>query len=150
MIKISVLIIAIPFILIAVFLLFLFIASDLKSAKKYKHAIQSTGKVKKKLENYIMNAYGSGLIGKRRRIYYQYEVEYQVDGKRYMGVLQTKEKRLNEGDTVEVRYIWKEGTNEPKIATCIYADRIKELAIGGILGIVFAIGIIVFLSVSGH
>lgn len=148
MIKISVLIIVIPFILIAAFLLFLFILSDYKSAQKYKHASRSRGKVKKQLEKYCINAYGSGLIGKRRRIYHQYEVEYLVDGKKCVGILQTKEKKLNEGDIVEVRYNWKEGMSEPQIATSIYADRIKELAMGGILGIILAIGIMIYFYIS--
>lgn len=139
-------IIVIPFILIAAIILFLCVAGDIESAKKYKNAYRSTGKIIKQLDNYKITAYGSGIFGMHRRIYHQYEVEYQADGKTCMMVLQTKKKGLSAGDTIEVRYVIEKNTREAKGVTCIHADRIKELVLGSILGFILAIGIIIFLD----
>lgn len=136
-------------IVMAALFLFLSILSDLKSAQIYKNANQSIGKVKHQLESGKVNAYGSGAVGMRRRTYQQYEVEYQAEGKTYTGVLQTKEKNLGIGDEADVRYIWNRETNEPEIVSGAYADRLKELTLGGVFGVILAAGIII-LKVNGR
>lgn len=136
-------IIVIPIVLFAAMILFLFIINDIKSAQKYEHACRCTGSVVKQLENTKIYRYGSGLH-KYTRTYQQYEVEYQVDGNTYRMVLQTKKKGLAAGDPVEVRYILRKDTHEPEGVTSVYADRLKELAAGAIIGFIFALGIMLF------
>lgn len=134
---------------IIVLILALILMSDLQSAKTYKNARQCTGIVCRILENCQMNAYGSGAIGMRKRTYRQYEVTYQVNGNTYIGIVQTKEKHLAPGDTVVVHYVQNEDTNEPKIVTGMYADRLRELLIGVVFGVILAVGII-FLKSNGR
>lgn len=136
------------FILLAVFVLLLYIRSDIRSAQLYKYADRTIGVIKRQLEDCRVSAYGSGMVGMRRRIYHQYEVEYQIQGRTYTGILQTR-KKLEIADKAELRYILKKDSNEPELITSAYADRLKELAIGIIFGVILAAGIII-LKMNGR
>lgn len=137
------------FILVFVVFLFLFLLRDMKSSQIYKNADQSMGKVKRQLEDGKINAYGSGLVGMRRRTYHQYEVEYQVRDKTYAGILWTKKRNLHTGDEVQVRYVRNKDTDEIEIVNGACTDRLRELAIGGVFGILLAAGIII-LKMNGR
>lgn len=131
------------FIIMIVILFLLFLLQDIRSAQIYRKAGQSIGKVKRQLEDKKINAYGSGIVGMRRRIYYLYEVDYEVQGKTYTGILWTKKKNLDIGAEVNVRYARNKDTNEIELVTSVCADRLKELLIGGIIGVLFAAAIII-------
>lgn len=131
------------FIIITVILFLLFLLQDIRSAQVYRKADQSIGKVKRQLEDKKINAYGSGIVGMRRRIYHLYEVDYEVQGKTYTGILWTKKKNLEIGAGVNVRYARNKDTNEIELVTSVCADRLKELLIGGIIGVLFAAAIII-------
>lgn len=132
------------FIIIIVILFLLFLLRDIRSAQIYRKADQSIGKVKRQLEDKKINAYGSGIVGMRRRIYHLYEVEYEVQGKTYTGILWTKKKDLDIEEGVNVRYVRNKDTNEIELVSSVCADRLKELLIGGIFGVLFAAAIIFF------
>lgn len=136
------------FIIITVILFLLFLLQDIRSAQVYRKADQSIGKVKRQLEDKKINAYGSGIVGMRRRIYHLYEVDYEVQGKTYTGILWTKKKNLEIGAGVNVRYARNKDTNEIELVTSVCADRLKELLIGGIIGVLFAAAIII-LNMNG-
>lgn len=131
------------FIIITVILFLLFLLQDIRSAQVYRKADQSIGKVKRQLEDKKINAYGSGIVGMRRRIYHLYEVDYEVQGKTYTGILWTKKKNLEIGAGVNVRYARNKDTNKIELVTSVCADRLKELLIGGIIGVLFAAAIII-------
>lgn len=136
------------FIIIIVILFLLFLLRDIRSAQIYRNADQSIGKVKRQLEDKKINAYGSGIVGMRRRIYHLYEVEYEVQGKTYTGILWTKKKDLDIEEGVNVRYARNKDTNEIELVTSVCADRLKELLIGGIFGVLFA-ATIIFFKING-
>ncbi len=134
-------------IIAAVLVLILVISGDMKSAKMYQNAKRSRGRVAGRREDYTIAAYGSGPAGVKRRRYYQYEVEFEAEGRKHRGVIQTKEKGLKTGDSVEVRYQKDERTNE--IVTRVFQDRLRELVIGGALGVILS-AVILYLKITGR
>lgn len=134
--------------LLGVAILFAFIMRDIKETKKYINAKRTIGKVKNKIEDTTINAYGSGVIGMRLRNYKQYMVEYEVQGMLYTGVVQIKRKKQIDEDAVEVRYCLNDETGVPEIVTCMYKDRLVELILGGILGLALVI-ICIIMEMNG-
>lgn len=129
----------------AVFVAFwLSISNDRKMMKLYKSAETCTGVIIRRREDYRLNAYGSGVLGMRKRVYSQYDVEFYPNGYITEGVYQTKEKNLNPGDTVTVHYILHPQTGKPYIVSKIYGDRLKELILGAILGVLLSAAIIFY------
>ncbi len=135
-------------IIAAVLVLILVISGDMKSAKMYQNAKRSRGRVAGRREDYTIAAYGSGPAGVKRRRYYQYEVEFEAEGRKHRGVIQTKEKGLKTGDSVEVRYQKDERTNEIVVVTRVFQDRLRELVIGGALGVILS-AVILYLKITG-
>lgn len=125
------------------------IAHDIDSYKQYKRASRTDGRILEHIEGTTTNAYGSGAIGKRIRQYNQYKVEYEVQGIRHIGIVQTKVKDAVPGDYMEVRYAINEGSGVPEVVTCVYRDRLIELIIGSSIGIIFGI-ICVILETEGY
>ncbi len=122
-------------------LLLVVLWSDVNSAREYKTAARCAGCVRRQLENVSVNAYGSGLIGMRRRVFLQYEVDFMVNGVMRRGVLQTREK-LQPGAMTEVRYVICADTGLPRVVNRVYSDRLMELLIGLVGGLILAAAII--------
>ena len=83
--KRNVMIFAGVLIIAAVLVLILVISGDMKSAKMYQNAKRSRGRVAGRREDYTIAAYGSGPAGVKRRRYYQYEVEFEAEGRKHSG-----------------------------------------------------------------
>jgi len=132
----------VPIILGLCLLLYVVIWSDISSAREYKNAARCTGRVRRQLEKVSVNVYGSGLIGMRRRRYFQYEVDFVVDGGMRSGVLQTRDK-LQPGAITEIRYIICADIGLPHVVNRMYSDRLMELLIGFVGGLIMAAVIIV-------
>lgn len=129
-------------ILLLIFLLCLALYSDIKAARQYRKATPCRGRVRKQLGKTSVNAYGSGLIIMHRRVYCQYQVDFQVNNSIWSGVVQTRAKNLHPGDLVDIRYMINTSTGVPEVISGVYWDRLKELMIGGALGIILAAAII--------
>lgn len=138
----------IPALVILVFLLFRLILADMKSGRKYRNGAVCTGTIIERMEDYKISAYGSGGAGTHTRTYKQYKVEYELNGIIYHGVLRTKEKNLAPGSLVNVKYAYNERTGQPKILDPSRGDRVRELGIGAILGVILAV-ILFFLKSRG-
>ncbi len=133
----------------ATLILFFVVSGDIKSAKRYRKSEKVKGVVVGQREDFTLAAYGSGATGMKRRRYRQYEAEYEVNGKKYKGIIQTKQKGLEAGDSIEVRYLMDGMGNEAAVATRVYYDRLKELIAGVFGGIVLAI-VIIYLKMNGE
>lgn len=129
----------IPALVILVFLLFRLILADIKSDRRYRNGAVCTGTIIKQMEDYKISAYGSGGAGTHTRTYKQYKVEYELNGMIYCGVLRTKEKNLVPGSQVNVKYAYNERTGQPQILDPSRGDRVRELGIGVVLGVILAI-----------
>lgn len=120
------------------------ISNDRKLMKLYEGAETCTGVIIRRREDYKLNAYGSGVMGMRKRVYRQYDVEFYPNRAVAEGVYQTKEKNLNPGDTVMVHYVLHPQTGKPYIVSKIYGDRLKELLLGIIFGVLLSTAIIFY------
>lgn len=135
-------------IIAAILILILIISGDMESAKRYRNAKRSRGRIIGQREDYTIAAYGGGPAGANRRRYRQYEVEFDAEGRKHRGVIQTKEKGLSIGDFIEVRYQKDEKSNEVVVATRVFYDRLKELMVGGTLGVILS-AVILYLKMTG-
>lgn len=100
--KILAYILAMLFALLALFLLGLFIVTDIIRTREYMKASRTTAKIsgyggRVKTANY-------GLLQPATR-YHQYDVCFMVDGQTCRGKYLCKKAGLGEGDQVEVRYV---------------------------------------------
>ena len=138
----------IPALIILVFLLSRLILADMKSGRRYRDAAACTGIVMEQIEDYQISAYGSGGTGTHTRIYRQYKIEYVLNGTVHYGVLRTKEKNLAPGSQVNVKYAYNERTGQPQILDPSRGDRVMELGIGAVLGVILTI-ILMFLKSKG-
>ena len=82
-----------------------------------------------------------------KRRYCQYKVELFVNAIRYEEVVVTKD-LAEVGDFIEVRYTWEEDENKPWMASIKTKERLKELTIGGSIGLVLG-GILAVLKALG-
>ena len=126
------------FVVFAFLLLGLMIAVDIQASKEYKNAERIMGTVIGQKEDARVSAYGSGPFGAHKRRYCQYEVEFWADGQDW-----TKETGLQPGEPIEVRYVRDRKTGRVIVVSRVVADRLRELIIGGTLGVVWAAVIIV-------
>ena len=133
----------------AALILFLVVSGDIESAKRYKRAENAAGVVVGQREDYSLAAYGGGAAGMKRRRYRQYEAEFEVDGKKYKGIVQTKQKGLEAGDSIEVRYLKDSMGDEAVVVTRVFYDRLRELIVGFLGGIVLSI-VIIYLKINGE
>lgn len=136
--------IVIAIILIASLILWRYIRNDIIMTKLYNKANKVDAKVVKQLETKYLREYGSSVSGFPRITVRQYEVEYELDGKKYSGILQTKRKDINVGDITTIRYIIMKDKNTPQIITDVYKARLNHLILGTILGVLLAAIIIIF------
>lgn len=132
------------------FVLAVSLSNDRKMMKLYKQAELCTGIIIKQREDCRINAYGSGVMGMRKRSYSQYDVEFYPHGTVATGIYQTKEKDLKPGDTVTIHYVLHPQTGKPCIVSRIYGDRLKELMLGIILGVAFSAVMIFYEIQSGN
>ena len=130
-------------IIVVAYALFCRIAKDIAITKMYNNANETDAKVIEELEEDYISEYGSFPTGVPR-IINRYRVEYEVDGKKYQGILATTKKEIKMNDIVKIRYVKLKNTNEPQIVTDVYKVRLKRLIIGTILGILLAVVIIIF------
>ena len=130
------------FVVFAFLLLGLMIAVDIQASKEYKNAERIIGTVIGQKEDARVSAYGSGPFGAHKKRYCQYEVEFWADGQDLKYVVQTKEKGLQPGEAIEVRYVRDRKTGRVIVVSRVFADRLRELIIGGTLGVVWAAVII--------
>lgn len=133
---------------VGMIILVLVISGDVKSAKRYRKAKRIRGRITGQREDYTLAAYGGGPAGVKRRRYRQYEVEFDVAGRKHRGIVQTKEKGLKTGDYIEVRYVEEEATHEIVVVSRVFDDRLRELLIGGTLGCVLS-AVIIYLKITG-
>ena len=131
-------------VILVVYILFCRIAKDIAITKMYNNANETNAKVIEELEKDYISEYGSFPTGVPRIKIYRYRVEYEVDGKKYQGILATAKKEIKINDIVKVRYVKLKNTNEPQIVTDVYKIRLKRLLIGTILGLLLAVAIIIF------
>lgn len=125
---------------IPILLLSVFIITDTISAKHWKNAEICKGLILKKMERYAINGYGGNLFSSTKRFYNQYEVEFWIDQVKYIEIVRTKEIG-DVGELIEVRYIWDD--DELKVVSSMKADRLRDLYIGGSIGLIFGIILII-------
>lgn len=130
------------------YVLFRIIRSDFRAAQAYKSAFTCMGRVKMQREDFRIPRYGSGLIAIKKIRYYQYEVEFTVDGTAYTGIVQSRTKGLIPGAPIQVHYS-RDAAGNPKIETPVYAGRLKELWLGVIGGILLS-AVIIMLKQAGR
>ena len=129
--------------LMATLLLIWFISVDIKKAKEYGNATRVQGTVCENRGEQQVASYGrTSLLFQRKVTYYEYLVKYNSElGIRIQTVL-LKEKNLNIGDTVEVRYA-KRG-NDVQLVDESVKNRLRELALGAVGAIVLVVLIFIF------
>lgn len=131
-------------IIVVAYALFCRIAKDIAITKMYNNANETDAKVIEELEEDYISEYGSFPTGVPRIKINRYRVEYEVDGKKYQGILATTKKEIKMNDIVKIRYVKLKNTNVSQIVTDVYKVRLKRLIIGTILGILLAVVIIIF------
>lgn len=120
-------IIAVIFALIVTFFLFTIISYDIKQAKRYRTADRCQGIVLEKLGTEETAAYGRN----QRRKYNQYQIQFSDEKETYTDVLLMKNKELEAGDVVEVRYVTdKKGVH---LINDVSLRRLKEVIISLII-----------------
>lgn len=140
--------IAIPILIILVFLLLRLIFADMKSERRYRKAAACKGTVIEQMEDYKISDYGSGAIGVHTKTYRQYKVEFILNGIVYYGVLRTKENNLAPGVGVSVKYAYNEETGQPIVLDPSRGDRVKGLGAAIVFCVLLA-GILFFLKSKG-
>lgn len=131
-------------IIVVAYMLFCRIAKDIAITKMYNNANETNAKVIEELEKDYISEYGSFPTGIPKIKINRYQVEYEVDGKKYQGILATVKKGIKTNDIVKVRYVKLKNTNEPQIITDAYKVRLQRLIISTILGTLLAVAIIIF------
>ena len=129
-------VIAVIFALVVVLVLLAFVIGDIKKAKKYANATKVQGIVYENCGVEKVASYGRN----QYRKYGKYLIQYHSQAGVQVQPLLLRNKKLQKGDTVEVRYS-KEGANIQLIDN-VSTNRLLELVISFM--IVMIIGILVF------
>lgn len=138
----------ITFVMLLVLFLLYAISRDIKTKRRYDTADTCVGIVLRKIEDYRTDFYGSGISGVQKRRYSQYEVEYILKGQLYQGVYRTKQANLDIGSKVILKYVIHETTGQPVLLNTVAGDKVKELIIGIIGGVILA-GILFYMKSKG-
>ena len=135
---------------VAILLTFLIwmIMRDGKNTKRYRAADTCTGIVLENLGSCRIDNYGSGISGVQKRTYYKYQVEYDVCGRSYRGILISREQNLVVGSPVTVKFGYNEETGQPVLLNSISSDRTKQLLFGVVGGSILA-AVLMYLKTKG-
>lgn len=130
------------FLIAAVFLLFLFIHSDILQSKRYKTSKIARGEIVERKGKQWVRYYGwYGL-----RLYGEYLVRFLIDGTEQTGLVLLKNRKLNPGEWVEVHYVIEEGQLE--VLNDIVYRRWKEFKLSFCIAVPFCT-MLIYLKLQG-
>ncbi|MFR5601950.1 MAG: hypothetical protein ACLTKI_06175 [Lachnospiraceae bacterium] len=140
---------AAAFALFVLFILFICIYGDWQLMKQYRNASRSKGTVIRQIENTSYGQYQRPVLRTRKVKYYQYEIEFIVDGQVCTGILQLKRKvaqkvGLRPGSTAMVRYIRDVDTGEVKVVHSGFRDRLMQFLIVLPFGLAYGLFLAVY------
>ena len=135
--KYIVVVISVLIIIIMGLIVFLAFCYDIQQVKRYNDSIVCQGVVLKKLGDVKIDSYGSGIRHQQERRYEKYLVKYSYNGQERQNEILTKQRKLELGDTLDV-HIFPTNNNEENIMSDIHGQRLKELIIAIIGGVVLS------------